>query len=312
VLRWRLISAAVIIALLLAAMGLDYRLVLFGTPGAWLLPVLLLVSTLATEESLSLLRAKQHDLVAWPVYLGNLLIPLLAAWPIVRALFGPPLELPTRPDLALVQFPTDPAWALAILAMILVLVLLAEMQRFRQPGHAIVNAALALFVVLYIGVLISFWALLRLHFSNARGMVALVSMLVIVKMADTGAFAFGKSFGRHKLTPILSPGKTWEGAIGGILTACFTSWLFFAFAAPAIIGSTSRPPSPIASIAYGLALAQAGMVGDLAESLFKRDMQRKDSSTWLRGLGGVLDIIDAPLVAGPIAWLCWTTGLIHA
>ena len=56
--------------------------------------------------------------------------------------------------------------------------------------------------------------------------------------------------------------------------------------------------------------ALAGMTGDLAESLLKRDMERKDSSTWLRGLGGVLDIIDAPLVAGPVAWLCWTLGLI--
>ena len=52
------------------------------------------------------------------------------------------------------------------------------------------------------------------------------------------------------------------------------------------------------------------MIGDLAESLLKRDTQRKDSSTWLPGLGGVLDIIDAPLVAGPVAWLCWTMGLV--
>jgi phosphatidate cytidylyltransferase len=166
--------------------------------------------------------------------------------------------------------------------------------------------------MVYIGVLISFWALLRLHFSNARGMVALLSMLVVVKMADVGAFAVGKNLGRHKMTPILSPGKTWEGAIGGLLTASVASWLFFTFAGPAIIDSTYRPPSALASVAYGLALALAGMIGDLAESLFKRDMQRKDSSTWLRGLGGVLDIIDAPLVAGPVAWFWWTTGLISA
>jgi phosphatidate cytidylyltransferase len=63
-------------------------------------------------------------------------------------------------------------------------------------------------------------------------------------------------------------------------------------------------------MAYGVLVALAGMIGDLAESLLKRDMQRKDSSTWLRGLGGVLDIIDAPLVAGVVAWLCWTAGLV--
>ena len=60
----------------------------------------------------------------------------------------------------------------------------------------------------------------------------------------------------------------------------------------------------------GLLLAVAGIIGDLAESLLKRDTQRKDSSTWLPGLGGVLDIIDAPLVAGPVAWLYWTLGFL--
>jgi phosphatidate cytidylyltransferase len=297
VLRWRLISAAVIIALLLATMGLDYRLVLFGTPGAWLFPILLVVALLATEESLSLLKAKDYRPVAWPVYLGNLLVPLVAGWPIIASLMGwQPLG--------------SSGWPLAAVAVPLILVFLAEMRRFPHAGRAIVHIALAIFVVVYIGVLISFWALLRLHADNARGMTALFSMLLIVKMADTGAFACGKSVGRRKLTPILSPGKTWEGAIGGIVTASLTSWLFFAFLAPGMIGSTYRAPSMISTIAYGLALALAGMFGDLAESLFKRDMQRKDSSSWLPGLGGVLDIIDAPLFAGPIAWLCWTMGLI--
>ena len=68
--------------------------------------------------------------------------------------------------------------------------------------------------------------------------------------------------------------------------------------------------SLVASLVYGLMLAVAGMHGDLAESLLKRDMQRKDSSTWLPGLGGVLDIIDSVLVAAPCAYLCWVVGLV--
>src|SRR5262249_23121064 len=111
-------------------------------------------------------------------------------------------------------------------------------------------------------------------------------------------------------TPVLSPGKTWEGAVGGIATACVTSWVFFRFATPAIAGSVSAAPSTPTALIYGAALALAGMIGDLAESLLKRDMERKDSSTWLRGLGGVLDIIDAPLVAGPVAWMFWQLGLM--
>ena len=185
------------------------------------------------------------------------------------------------------------------------------MARFQRPGSAIVDAALAIFALVYIGLLTSFWALLRLLFQhNEWGLTALVSTLVIVKMADVGAYACGKNFGRTKMMPILSPGKTWEGAIGGIATACLTSWAFFAYVAPAIVGTGYRPPATIAALVYGLLLALAGTVGDLAESLLKRDMERKDSSTWLPGLGGVLDIIDAVLIAAPVAWLCWVFGLL--
>jgi len=167
-----------------------------------------------------------------------------------------------------------------------------------------------MFAIVYVGLLISFWALLRLHRDNEWGMMALFSMLLIVKMADTGAFATGKLFGRHKLMPVLSPGKTWEGTLGGLVTACITAWLFFWFGGPAIVGTRYTMPPLWAVLVYALVLAVAGMIGDLAESLIKRDSNRKDSSTWLPGLGGVLDIIDAPLVAGPVAWICWALGLI--
>ena len=301
-LRWRLISAAVILALLLSAMWLDYRLFLWQTPGAWLFPILLLVSLLATEEVLSLLRAKDHQVVAWPVYVGNALVPLAAGMTIVLGMGGYSLPIELQKS--------HGHWPLAAFAVIIGLVFFAEMRRYERPGTAIVRTALAVFVVTYIGVLISFWALLRLHGDNERGMASLFSLLLIVKMADTGAFAVGKKLGRHKLTPVLSPGKTWEGAIGGLLVACLVSWAFFHWAGPQIVGATYREPTWLMSLVYGGAIALAGMLGDLAESLLKRDMERKDSSTWLPGLGGVLDIIDAPLMAGPIAWLWWTSGLI--
>ena len=301
-LRLRLISAAIILAVLFALLWLDYRQVIFHTPGAWLLPLLLVVAVLATEEVLDLLRAKNHQPLRWVADLANVAIPLAAALPIVVQLLG--YELTSIGSLGACGPP------LAATAIAVVLVFVGEMARFKQPGAATVNAALTIFTIVYIGLLISFWALLRLHRGNAWGMAALFSMLLIVKMADTGAFAFGKCFGRHKLTPALSPGKTWEGTVGGIGTACITSWVFFHWAGPAIVGQGYVEPPLWAALLYGTLLALAGMMGDLAESLLKRDMERKDSSTWLRGLGGVLDIIDAPLVAGPVAWLCWVLGLI--
>jgi len=301
-LRWRLISAAVILAILLTLLWLDYKGALLGVSGAWLLPVLLAVSMLATAEMLSLLRAKGHRPLGWPVYAGNLLIPLAAALPVVFDLVGHsfPVNGPLGPF----------GWSVVALALSATAVLIGETARYTRPGTAIVDAALAIFALVYIGLLISFWVLLRRSGGNDWGLTALFSTLLVVKTADTGAFAFGISFGRSKMMPILSPGKTWEGALGGLATACLTSWAFFAYVAPHIVGTAYQLPPLWATLLYGLLLALAGMAGDLAESLLKRETQRKDSSTWLPGLGGVLDIIDSVLLAAPIAWLCWAFGLV--
>lgn len=296
----RLISAAVILSVLGALVWLDARQTVGY--GVWLLPVVLIVSVLATEEVLSMLKAKNYQPVAWPIYLGNLLMPLAASAPLVC-------------ELAQVPFPeTGPfgraGWPMAVLAIAAITVIGAEMGRYRQPGTAIVNSALGIFTLVYVGLLISFLALVRLHKSNEWGLFALISVLAITKVADTGAYFFGRALGRTKMTPILSPNKTWEGAAGGIVSACAASWACFHWLGPWLVGSQYVEPSLIASSLYGLILAAAGMHGDLAESLLKRDMQRKDSSTWLPGLGGVLDIIDSVLVAAPCAYLCWVLGLV--
>jgi len=302
VLRWRFISAAVILAVLLTLIWLDYRNILFPTAGGWLLPLLVLVSVLGTEEVLSLLRAKNLRPIEPVVYSGSVLVPLAAGLPVVAGMFGAKLAMPGALGSSGVP--------LVAMALLTALAFMGEMARYRQPGTSIVHAALAVFAIAYIGLLISFWALLRLYHDNQWGMVALFSMLLVTKMADAGAFTFGKCFGRHKLTPVLSPGKTWEGALGGVLTACVTSWLFFEFGARPMINGPYAAPPVLTTVIYGAALAIAGLVGDLAESLLKRDMERKDSSTWLRGLGGVLDIIDSPLMAGPVAWLFWSLGFL--
>jgi phosphatidate cytidylyltransferase len=300
VLRWRLISAAVILSALVSLVWLDSRLTV--NYGALLLPVMLIVSLLATEEVLSLLRAKHYEPAAWPIYLGNLLIPLAASGPLLFALAG--REFPEANPLG------RGGWPMAVLAVAAIAVIGAEMGRYRQPGTAIVHAALGIFALVYVGLLFSFVALLRLHKSNEWGLLALVSMLTVTKLTDTGAYFFGRALGRHKMTPILSPAKTWEGAAGGILTACAASWACFHWFGPWLVQSQYVEPPVLASLFYGLILAAAGMHGDLAESMLKRDMQRKDSSTWLPGLGGVLDIVDSVLVAAPCAYLCWVLGLV--
>jgi len=134
------------------------------------------------------------------------------------------------------------------------------------------------------------------------------SLVIVVKMGDIGAYTCGRLVGRHKMTPTLSPGKTWEGAVGGMVFACLGSYLALEWLAPALTGAASR--LPWGWLPYGVIVGIAGMVGDLAESLLKRDVGCKDSSTWMPGFGGVLDLLDSVLFAAPVAYLCWALGLV--
>lgn len=296
-LRWRLLSSLVILALILSLVALDHRQI--GPPGIWLLPLFLLVTILGTEEVISLVRNQKHDPIPWATYIGSLGFALAGCELLVANLLKPYLNVP---DFYFTN------WPLLALALGVILALGGEMARFQRAGAgSIVNAALAIFAMVYVGGLISFLAKLRLE-DEVRGLFAFLSVPIVVKLADTGAYATGRLFGKHKMTPLLSPGKTWEGAVGGVLFGCLGSWLAFHYLLPAMTGGSLKIPGLLAVLAYGLALTAAGMHGDLAESLLKRDMQRKDSSTWLPGLGGILDIIDSVLVAAPIAYVFWHFG----
>jgi phosphatidate cytidylyltransferase len=140
--------------------------------------------------------------------------------------------------------------------------------------------------------------------------------MLVTKSADAGAYFTGKTLGRHKLIPRLSPGKTWEGAIGGIVTstlvalACLT-WLFPESSnAPGSAPSIALLASPLwGALLLGPLLSLSGMVGDLAESLVKRDAGAKDSGDWLPGLGGVWDVTDSLIAAAMPAFLCFSAGV---
>ena len=130
----------------------------------------------------------------------------------------------------------------------------------------------------------------------------MASWIIVVKLGDIGAYSVGRLVGRHKITPLLSPSKTWEGAAGTLLFSVLGSWAVFRFLPP-------HGPS-WGWLPFGLLMGGVGMAGDLAESLLKRDAGSKDSSRWLPGLGGVLDILDSLLLTAPLAWFCWSAGLV--
>ena len=116
------------------------------------------------------------------------------------------------------------------------------------------------------------------------------------------AYFVGKSLGRTKIAPVLSPKKTLEGAFGAVLGGVGGAALMFYVIGPQIFKVT-QVPSFLFVLLYGLSVTVAGMIGDLAESYIKREAQIKDSSSWLPGLGGVLDVADSLVFSAPISML---------
>lgn len=185
-------------------------------------------------------------------------------------------------------------WIGSVLAGFVLAVFLVEMARYREPGASVNRMALAVWTVGYLGLLPSF--LLQLRWLPAeRGTVALVLVFFVPKIGDSAAYFTGRLLGRHPMAPVLSPKKTWEGAAGHLLGA--------ALAAGGLDQLGPVLPGGVAgALAFGLALGLAGLLGDLAESLIKRDCQHKDASAILPGFGGVLDVVDSILFAAPVAY----------
>jgi len=265
------------------------------------MPLGLAVALMATAEVLDLLSGQELRPVNWSVYVGVTLIILSTyapvAWPLVGATY--PVDCPLG----------KLGWPLIATAVAMVVAFVAEMLHYEKPGGHVVRISLAVFVICYVGLAMSFLVLLRLFHSNAWGMAALVSLVFVAKVSDTGAYTFGKLFGRHPMSHKLSPNKTVEGAVGGIFVAAMAAVVFFQFILPWIV-PTAAPIPWWRSALFGIIIGGVGIIGDLAESLIKRDVGRKDSSGWLLGLGGVLDVLDSVLIAAPFAFLLWAAGLV--
>jgi phosphatidate cytidylyltransferase len=305
--RTRLIVGTVLIAVLVGLSWLDH---LAAIPGVWLMPALIVLVVLATQELLGLWVPNGLKPIVPVVHLGNLLV-LLSPWvPVACALAGhAALSQPVSAQTPSWSCLAADGWSVGALALAIVLALLAEIARYEKPGRVTTDLAAAVFAMTYLGFLLSFAVRLRLTW----GIGALASLVIVVKMGDTGAYFFGKAIGRHQMAPALSPSKTIEGAIGAILFSCLASWAVFRWLVP--ITTPQWVPSSGAidpvwgSIVFGVVVGGAGILGDLAESLLKRDAARKDSSTWIPGLGGVLDMLDSIILAAPLAYACWCLGL---
>lgn len=160
------------------------------------------------------------------------------------------------------------------------------------PGlNAVARPAMMLLAAAYIGAPLGTLAWIRM----TSGPAAVTWLLAVIALSDSAQYYTGRAFGRHRLAPVVSPGKTVEGAIGGAVVAAIAGGLLAAWALP--------PLAPAAAALLALLLAGLGMTGDLFKSLLKRSAGVKDSSTLIPGHGGVLDRVDAYLFAGPAFYI---------
>jgi phosphatidate cytidylyltransferase len=187
---------------------------------------------------------------------------------------------------------------LALVGAFIRLVVMPEAHR-----APITTAALTLLGLLYVPFLFNFVALLT--FTPAppvpgnpdQNGFLFIYLLAVTKFSDVGAYVIGSLFGRHKMIPRISPGKTWEGFAGAILTS-----LAISVGLTYLMGAHARAISFTDSIVLGLLLPLVSVVGDLAESVVKRDASIKDSGRSIPGIGGALDLIDSILFTAPVLY----------
>ena len=180
---------------------------------------------------------------------------------------------------------------------IIILLLLTIIELFRNKASAIINLGTSLLGILYFGMFASALLFIREIYKveYTQGGLLIISMFASIWICDSAAFFGGTAFGKHKLFPRVSPNKSWEGAIFGLLFAVLTmvisKVLFLDFL------------SWIDVITIGLIVGIIGQIGDLIESLFKRDAGVKDSSTLIPGHGGIFDRFDSLLYTAPAVLL---------
>jgi phosphatidate cytidylyltransferase len=193
--------------------------------------------------------------------------------------------------------------------VILATVMVVFLRQFPQKNNSkpIVTIAVTLLGVWYVAFLLNYLTRLAfgwrddgmMHAVGPTGRMMIIYLVAVVKMSDVGAFFTGRTFGRHKLFPRLSPKKTIEGLAGGIVASIVVSVCFYVFTD----GSLGKVQFALHdAIILGVVLPIVGVLGDLFESLLKRAAEIKDSGSLIPGMGGVLDVLDSLLFGAPVLY----------
>ena len=259
-------------------------------PGWWLAPLAVAIAAGGAAEVVRMAAARGLGVrpLLVPAAAGLLtLVPLVSAW--------------LRPA----EAGWSNAWLAAATAGVAILLAVAEILTYRPAAGALPRLVAGFATAAAIGLPLGLLLDLRLRSAawGGPGLLPLASMLAVVKGGDIAAYLVGSRIGRRRMALALSPGKTWEGAAASLAASLAVAW--GVLAAPGWAdGWQPWGGWPV----YGLVLGVAGMLGDLAESLVKRELGAKDSGRSLAALGGFLDLADAVLFAAPVAWMLWMLG----
>ncbi len=311
-LKDRLRTSAVLIAIILGLLYLDGNHSIVGAEGLWLLPLLLFFALGTARDMATLLQGSNRLISKKAAITGTAIITLSACLPLLWPLAGSayPVNCPVG----------QLGWIVIGSIAAIFVILMGEMITYgKGPAGTIERTSAAVFVSVYVGLPLALFVALRSLGSGNWGLAALLTTIAVTKSTDAGAYFSGKALGKNKLIPRLSPGKTREGAFGGIVTATIVAFVCLQWLFPAVADGATPPVVPPSipllsrplwgALLLGPLLAVTGMIGDLAESLVKRDSGAKDSGNWLPGLGGVWDVTDSLIAAIMPAFLCFVAGV---
>ena len=283
-------ASEIALRLLTAAILIPAVLYVIARGGLWTLGAVVLLAALGMREFYAMIEAKgARPHRAFGIAAG-------AALPVI-AYFG------------------DEYHATLMMTATLLVVMVAEVRK-EEISEALASISGTFFGVFYVGWLLSHAIPLR-NFDRVveskwgveaaaslhphSGAFLVVFAVATVVACDAGAYFAGRAFGKHKLAPTISPGKTFEGALGGIAAGTAMAILckaLFGWLWPPLV--TALPWSIVVPV--GILLSIAGIIGDLVESLLKRDAEVKDAGALLPGMGGVLDRLDSALLALPLMY----------
>lgn len=289
-LGWRLAISALLIPAVIGVFWLDAHM---GPAAPILFALVVLLALRGANELVDLLRTRSFT-PSRPLVCGCAVLVASASW---FGRFGfMPIHIGGEGN-SLAQV------LLAYSSSVLVLFATAA-YRYREPGRSMETLGAELLIVSYIGVLLGVATQLRWVAGDAAGYLVIGSLVIVTKGGDVGAYTLGRLIGKRKMTPLLSPGKTWAGGVGALLGSAASSIAWFQVATPLFHRDWASPAWQWCAI-YGVILGVVGLVGDLCESLIKRDVGKKDSAVLLPGFGGLLDILDSILYSGPVAYVLW-------